>query len=488
MDDRGASKRRLNNPQTWYTVRRERHAIGFGQVTTSFRFPLLLLSAGLLCVVIAAFVFLQNVGRFSPKDPDLDSYGAATFDYRIVSYRALDGWAEDNHDEALHAFLRSCAAMTPLTNDVPANRREALGPNVGDISVAGTIADWRAPCIEAARLAARTNDAPDAQRAAARMFFETNFQPLQILDVRAPGATHPRPTAPPLVRESGLFTGYFEPVYEASATPTEIFSAPVLARPADLIEVDLGAFREELAGKRIAGRVSGGSLRPYADHRAINSGALSGETAPLAYMDPNDLFFLQIQGSGQLTIGDERLRIGYAGQNGHPYTAIGKVMRERDIMPLSEISMQTIRTWLENASPRAAREMREENASYVFFIELNIDDGPGAGPLGAQGVSLTDKRSLAVDRRYHPMGAPVWIDLDPIDGASEGERFRRLMIAQDTGGAIRGPVRGDVFWGAGARAGEIAGTMRANGRMFVLAPRAVVRRLEALRDNDRGGP
>ena len=442
------------------------------------RSPFVLLAIGVFCLILAALVVLQgDPSRITGRTVDLDNYGPPKLDFRIVTYADLPGWRRDDHAEALDAFLRSCDAIEPLDDELPANRLEAPGQFVQEVSLSGAIADWREPCREARKIAARRDDHENARRASARIFFESNFQPIQIFEQRTPGDESR--ARKPMIRDGGLFTGYYEPLFPASRTPTKEFSAPVLTRPNDLVEVDLGAFREEFAGQRVAGRVAGGRLVPYANHREINDGALYGETEPLAYMDPNDLFFLQIQGSGQLRINDDVLRVGYAAQNGHPYTAIGKVMYEQGLMPLSAISMQSIREWLERAGPRAAKEMREENASYVFFSKLELG-GANVGPLGAQGVSLTARRSLAVDRRFYPMGAPVWVDIDPINNEFAGDgRLQRLMIAQDTGGAIRGPIRGDVFWGAGQGAGEIAGKMRSEGRMFLLTPRSVARRLEA---------
>ena len=247
-----------------------------------------------------------------------------------------------------------------------------------------------------------------------------------------------------------------------------------------MIEVDLGAFKPELAGERIAGKIAGNRLLPFASHAQINAGALGAQMPVIAWMDPNDLLFLQIQGSGRLRFDNgDQLRLGYDGQNGHAYTAVGKVLVDEGEMPLSEVSMQSIREWLASAHPASAQRIREANASYVFFRKLEELSDDTLGPLGAQSVPLTAKRSLAVDRRFHAMGTPVWLELESDPAALSGGIFRKLMIAQDTGGAIRGPVRGDVFWGAGDYAGEIAGNMRANGRMFVLLPKEVAARLPA---------
>jgi len=428
-------------------------------------------AAAIFAVVLAAALVFGGVLKvYEERTLDLSAYASPAFDYRPVAFADLPGWRSDNQSRALKAFIRSCGAISGKADDDAMNGLEHLGERAAGVSLGGTVADWRAPCHSALRLGAGDD-------AAARSFFENNFKPVQILAVREPLPDGRAKNRPPMIEESGLFTGYFEPIYEASLVKTAQFSAPVYPRPDDLVDVNLGAFREELTGQRLAGRITNGRLVPYPDHREINAGALDNIVEPLAWLHPNDLFFLQIQGSGQLSLGpDEALRAGYAGQNGHPYTAIGKIIVERNILPLSAVTMASIRDWLEKAPPRAAQEMREQNASYVFFTRLNVPVADDFGPLGAQGISLIAERSLAVDRRYHAMGAPVWLDIDPL---TEGgaTRIQRLMIAQDTGGAIRGPVRGDVFWGAGDDAGAIAGAMRAQGRMFVLIPNAVAARL-----------
>ncbi|GJL94105.1 MAG: membrane-bound lytic murein transglycosylase A [Hyphococcus sp.] len=435
----------------------------------------LFLASIALAVLAALLVFGGVIPAFFNKKFDAPAYGPAQFDYQIVQYSDLEGWREDDPQLAFEAFLRSCDQVMARQPSQAANAKEYLGEEWGNISLSGKVADWLLPCGEAGNLEREVYADDAAWQSAMRAFFEAYFAPVQIQTRQRPLPGGPNAEAPDKVDETGLFTGYFEPVYAASLAPTPDFSAPVYRRPNDLVEVDLGAFREELSGRRIAGRIDGGRLVPYQDHGQINAGAIAGDVQPIAWMDPNDLFFLQIQGSGRLELnGEEKeLRIGYAGQNGHAYTAIGKVMVDREIMPLSEVSMQSIRAWLD-ASPEAeAREMREQNASYVFFTELEAPE-PGLGPLGAQGLPLTPGRSLAVDLRYHMLGAPVWVDLEPVDASGP---IRRLMVAQDTGGAIRGPVRGDFFWGSGAEAGEIAGKMKARGKMIVLTPRSVAERL-----------
>lgn len=261
----------------------------------------------------------------------------------------------------------------------------------------------------------------------------------------------------------GLFTGYYEPTLTASAGDEGV---PLLAKPDDMITVNLGDFRPELKGESITGRVDGDKLVPYPARAEIEDGKLGGNAQEIVRVDNRvDAFFLHIQGSGMVKKPDGgTLHVGYAAQNGQPYYAIGQELIKRGHLAKENVSMQSIRAWLE-ANPDEGREIMKLNKSYVFFRALD-----GEGPLGAEGVPLTPERSLAVDRRKIPYGAPVFIDAEEPEG--EG-RLSRLMIAQDTGGAIRGAVRGDFFWGAGDVAAHKAGLMKSHGRAYILLPRGV---------------
>lgn len=361
-----------------------------------------------------------------------------------VDWTELNGWREDSVHEALPAFLRSCVEWDKLPADAP------LG---GETAFYGTAGDWRNLCTRARNL---ENGTPEK----IRRFFEQSFVPF---------AVHAGE------EEEGLFTGYYEPELRGSRVRSAEFPIPLLQRPPDLVHVELGEFREDLKGRRIAGRVVDGRLKPFESRAEIDAGKLPFEELALVWVDdPVDAFFLHIQGSGRIVLRDGSvIRVGYDGQNGHPYTAIGRVLVERGAMTVEEASLRTIREWLAE-NPKEAADVMAHNASYVFFKEVDIAD-PGHGPLGSQGVPLTAHRSLAVDATVHAMGVPIWLDTSA-PGEREGDAdrsVRRLMIAQDTGGAIRGPVRGDYFWGFGDEAGEIAGRMRHRGRMFVLIPAAL---------------
>lgn len=441
------------------------------------RQSLAFLVAGVIFFAVASLLVFGGVFPVAhEREFDQSAYGPALPVYQPADFRDLTGWDSDAAGAAIAPFLKSCDKLMRRDADAPANSQENLGPDYSGFSLAGPAGDWAAPCAAARELDPDTYSDETAWNSAARLFFETHFRAVKIMAVSAPRKDGPARGRRPQISEEGVFTGYFEPIYEARLTPEGPYTAPLYTRPEDLIDVDLGAFKQDLAGARIAGRIEGNRLVPYADRKQINAGAVGDNAKVLAYLDPNDLFFLQIQGSGQLRMADgSTLRVGYAGANGQAYTAIGRLLVERGAMPLSEASMQTIRAWLNTASPEDARALREANASYVFFHELPAPP-EGFGPPGAQGAPLSPGRSLAVDRRYHALGAPVFVDIEPVAGA-DAKPIRRLMVAQDTGGAIKGPVRGDFFWGAGAEAGDRAGVMNAKGRMFVLLP---VARAEAL--------
>ncbi|HZF76865.1 MAG TPA: MltA domain-containing protein [Acetobacteraceae bacterium] len=344
----------------------------------------------------------------------------------------LPGWAGDRHAAAIPPFLEGCRAVARLPADRPLGGTGATALHPAALSEA---------CAEAAAL-------PPGDDGAARLFLERRFRPHAMGE--------------------GLMTGYFEPELAGSPVPTPALRTPLLARPPELVEVDLGLFDSTLTGRRVAGQVRDGRLRPFADRAAIMGGALAGRGLELVWVDPVDAFFLQIQGSGRIALpGQAPLRLGYAGQNGRPYVPVGRVLVERGILPREAVSMQSIRGWMDAAGPDAAAELMARNPSYVFFAPR---EGlrPDQGPPGTLGAPLTPGRSLAVDRAHVPLGIPVWVTTrDPVDGTP----IRRLLMAQDTGGAIRGEARGDLFFGWGAEAAERAGRMREPATLHLLLPR-----------------
>jgi membrane-bound lytic murein transglycosylase A len=293
-----------------------------------------------------------------------------------------------------------------------------------------------------------------------RAFFETHFIPYQV--TAAEGG------------DTGRITGYYEPLLTGSRTKTSRFSVPLYSVPDDLLTIDLTELYPELKDKRLRGRVEGRRVVPYWPRADIETGHAALDGKVLVYVeDPVEAFFLQIQGSGRIKLEDGSiLRVGYADQNGHPYRSIGTVLIERGELTLDRASMQGIREW-GRRNPDKLPELLDQNPSYVFFREVPAP-APGTleaaidGPFGSLGVPLLRERTIAVDPRSVPLGAPVFLATTyPLSS----QPLRRLVLAQDTGGAIRGAVRGDFFWGFGDEAGRQAGRMRQEGRMWILWPK-----------------
>ncbi len=379
--------------------------------------------------LLAGLVLLAPLGctREPPPAPKLVLARA--------DFATLPGWTTDDPAAALPALLKSCKAITAL----PADRK--LGLEL-------TPADWQAPCAAAAAVA-------PSDSAAARAVFEAEFVPFRATD---------NGTA------EGLFTGYYEAELHGAAAPDARYTVPLYRRPPDLVQVDLGAFRPSLKGERIAGRVANGHLVPFATRSEIEGGALAGKGLELLWVDSAvDAFFLEIQGSGRVILPDGSVeRIGYDGENGQPYVAIGHVLAERGV-PKDDITLPFLRDWIGRHGAEGTALM-DANQAYVFFKKLQ-----GDGPLGAEGVALTPGRSAAVDRSFLSMGVPLWIDAaDPVEASG---RTQRLFVAQDTGGAIRGPVRADLFFGYGAEAASHAGVLKGRGSMWVLLPKGAAGRV-----------
>ncbi|MEE8372030.1 MAG: murein transglycosylase A [Sphingomonadales bacterium] len=364
--------------------------------------------------------------------------------FRAVGFRDLPGWEADDQAAALAAFNKSCEKLTAPAPASPLTAR-LLG---------GRVRDWVEVCGAAGAV-----DGADVL--AARAFFEAWFTPLAL---STPGS------------DTGQLTGYFEPIIEGRRTKAEGFEVPLYTRPPELVTVNLGRFRKDLEGRRVAGRVRAGRLTPFESRAAIEKGALQGRGLELMWLsDPIDTFFLHIQGSGRVRLADGSLQmVGYDGPNGHPYTSIGRLLVESGEMELADVSLQSIRAWLKADPERGARLM-QRNASYIFFRLLK-----GEGPVGSLGAELTTGRSLAVDRYHLPLGAPVYLAgtyPDPAAPETAELPLERLLVAQDTGGAIRGELRGDVFWGLGAKAEIIAGHMNNRSRFFLLLPVPLAERL-----------
>jgi membrane-bound lytic murein transglycosylase A len=392
------------------------------------------------CLAAAALLLL--VSACAPKPAPLA--------FQPARFNDLPGYAQDRVSEALPALSRSCARLQAR----PAERA------LDGYERYGTTAEWTPFCAGLAAI-------QPGDDGALRRLIEAHLAPVGVVgDGKA----------------EGLFTGYYEPLVRGSRQRGGPYQVPLYRQPPDLVQVDLGEFRDSLKGQRIAGRVRDGRLRPYDDRSRIEAGALAGKNLELVWLDDAaDAFFLQVQGSGLVQLDDGRqTRVGFAAQNGFPYVAIGKVMIERGLLPREDVSMQSIRAWL-RANPDAAPELLRQNPSYVFFRELPAPKDDTDGPQGAQGVALVPGRSLAVDRSHFALGMPVWLSAayPAAEPPHAPQPLQRLMVMQDTGGAIRGAVRGDVFWGHGPAAEAIAGRMKHPGRYWILLPKAVAARLAA---------
>jgi membrane-bound lytic murein transglycosylase A len=373
---------------------------------------------------------------------------APTLTLTAVPFSAMAGWGEDHVSGAIPPLRRECAKLTSMPADA------ALGGDGVSARLGGTAGQWRSLCAAVATV--RVGD-----DAAARAVLEQELQPYAISDNG---------------QSQGLFTGYYEPQVDGATDRGGRYQTPLLRRPRDLVQADLGAFVTDLKGRSISGRLDGtgrlvgNRLVPYYDRAQIERGALAAQHLALMFLaDPIDAFFLEIQGSGRVRLPDGRIvRVTYDGQNGRPYVPIGRLLIERGELTREAVSLQTIRAWLV-AHPDQAPALMDANPSYVFFTLLP-DTPPDQGPPGALGVALTPGRSLAVDRRFLPLSAPVFVATsNPLDGAP----WRHLLLAQDIGGAIKGPVRGDIFFGWGAEAEAMAGRMKQQGAAYVLLPRAM---------------
>jgi len=342
-----------------------------------------------------------------------------------VAWQALPGWAQGHQADSWPALLTTCARL----GDEP---------------------PWAALCNEAELF-------PDPTDAQARQFLRGRFVPVRVHD----GDGDNR----------GLITGYYEPLLEGSRQPTERYRYPLYAPPPDMLHIRLGKRFPRLAGERVRGRLTPERrVVPYYTRAEIEGPAdpLAGNEL-LWVDDPVDRFFLHIQGSGRVRLADgEVVKVGYADQNGHPYVSIGKVLIERGELTREAVSLPTIRQWLAN-HPDQRRSLFNENPSYVFF---RIRETGAENPVGSLGVPLTPRRSVAVDPEHIPLGLPVWLStrLPAPDHRDSGRPFRRLVLAQDTGGAIRGAVRADLFAGQGESGEWLAGRMKSRGRLYLLRP------------------
>jgi membrane-bound lytic murein transglycosylase A len=355
-----------------------------------------------------------------------------------VGWGALDGWAKDDHPAAFATFLVSCRPIAGTAH--PPGETRPMYPALHSV------------CQRAMRAGSLGEDA-------AKKFFEDNFRPVRITR---------------LGDSAGFLTGYYEPIVDGSRFPTREFHVPIYRRPPDLLPpagTPAGSGFPN-TGQSLR-RDKDGKLVPYYDRAEIEDGVLDGKHLEICWIrDPTEALFIQIQGSARIRLEDGLVvRINYDAHNGHPYTAIGRILIDRKLVPRDEMSMDRIRQWIRD-NPDGAKELRRQNRAFVFFRIVGLGDDEG--PLGAQGLPLTAGRSIAVDKLLHVYGTPFFIDAGlPIDSARASTPFRRLMIAQDTGSAIVGPARADLYWGAGKLAGQVAGRIKQPGRFTMLIPREI---------------
>lgn len=344
---------------------------------------------------------------------------------RATTFESLPGWAADNQREAWPAFVASCAALIKKP-------------------------DWVEPCAVA-------KDVNGSDLRAVRLFFQSFFVPYQVFN--ADGT------------EQGTVTGYYEPLLRGARKRGGPYQTPLHRVPDDILTIDLSSVYPELKGMRLRGRLVGNKVLPYPSRAEMARANNLANKEILWVDDPIGAFFLQVQGSGRVQLTDTRetVRIAYADQNGQPYKSIGRYLVDKGELTLEQASAQSIKAWYA-ANPARQQELLNANPSYVFFKEEKITD-PTVGPKGALGVPLTPQRSIAVDPQFVPLGAPVYLATSQ---PNSDVALQRLMMAQDTGGAIKGAVRADYFWGFGSEAGEKAGRMKQRGAMWVLLPKLQV--------------
>jgi membrane-bound lytic murein transglycosylase A len=358
--------------------------------------------------------------------------------YAPVAWANIAGWSEDDHLWAYKAFRLSCKPISAQQ-----------GPPADPKALGGALRD---PCR-----VARAADIPDSGKAKA--FFEEHFLPLRISR---------------LGEDEGFVTGYYEPVVDGSRTQTEVYTVPVYRRPSNLF---VRGFRQDsvsLPNKgQVFRKIGRRKLVPYYDRAEIEDGKIAGRGLEICWLkNQADLLFTQIQGSARVRLEEgSTIRINYDAHNGYPYTAVGRILIDRGIIPREQMSMHRIRDWMDQ-NPDGANELRRQNRSYVFFREVQLSDKDEA--VGAQGVPLTPGRSIAVDKALHVYGTPFFIEGElPIESEQSKTPFRRLMIAQDTGSAIVGPARADLYFGAGADAGRVSGRLKHNMRFVMLVPKSL---------------
>jgi peptidoglycan lytic transglycosylase A len=386
---------------------------------------------------VLAFLLAGALSARGDDDDDFDPFSIPDTALEFLNFRDLDGWAADDQAAAFAAFRKSCAVVV---------KREPAQPRPLDEGLSDV-------CPRALKLP----EHPD--RDTARRFFEENFRPVRIAK---------------LGDSAGLLTGYYEPEVDGRRTPDGEFTVSIYKKPRELVSRGNKILRRKIARRSRVGRRLGHRMAPFHERAAIDDGALKGRDLEICWIrEPIDAFFMQIQGSARVRLEDGAVvRLNYAAQNGQPYTPVGRILIEKGVVAREDMNMERIRTFVAE-NPEEGRELMRMNKSYVFFREAT-ELPPDAGAIGAHGIPLTRERSIATDKAIHAYGSPFWIEAElPLESETKLTPFRRLMIAQDTGGAIVGPARADIYFGAGVEAGAIAGRIRHAGRFVLLVPNAV---------------
>ncbi len=389
-----------------------------------------------LAIAVILFPALQRAAFAQGSGPLV----FADTQYEPVDWAALEGWTSDDHAAAFAAFLGSCRTLQ--------NRRRQSARDLTPISTA-----LKDICEDA-------RQAIPLDEEGARAFFEDHFRPIRINRL---GDT------------DGFLTGYYEPIIAGSRVPTGVFTAPLYRRPPNLVVSGRRKLGEAFPSKGVlvGRRVGRRKIVPYYDRGQIEDGALDGWHLEICYLhDQVDVLFAQIQGSARIRLEDgEILRVNYDSHNGWPYTPVGRVLVDQKMLNRDQVSMQSIRDWME-ANPDQAKDIRRQNKSYVFFRITDLATEDEA--VGGQGVPLVPGRSIAIDRALHVYGTPFFIEAElPIANQKTGTKFDRLMIAQDTGSAIVGPARADIYFGAGDEAARIAGRIKNSATFIMLIPRGL---------------
>jgi membrane-bound lytic murein transglycosylase A len=375
---------------------------------------------------------------------------SASLSYTPMTFAELPGWAADDHLAAFDTFRKSCERIQAAARERPA---------VTGIVAATKSAPPHPALVSACEASGRVSG--KVTKEAARAFFEANFTPNSV--------THKGPP--------GMVTGYYEPIMEGSRTPQGVFQTPIYKRPPDLINLVDEAQRGAVGASLTHARKTDKGIEPFATRAQIEQGALKGQGLELLYFaDPVDVFFMQIQGSGRVKLTDGTIiRVHYDGKNGHPFSSIGRYLIEKGLLAADRVSMGALANWL-RADPERGKLVMWQNASYVFFRELSND---ARGPLGAMNAPLTPGRSLAVDPGHHALGTPIYVTAAKMGHVVKSGTFNRLMIAQDVGSAIKGPERGDIYFGSGNEAGKLAGVTKHAAKFIVLLPNEALAKAQA---------